>query len=90
LRRKTDRPIPGHLLLRVARQLADECVSPPVKAGDVLVRDVMGTGANVVATSDLDDSCDSPTPGIRGGTCGLIEARVSRGEGAIDIRFPPR
>jgi len=62
---KTDRPIPKHLLLKTARLLAEECVSPPVKAGDVVVRDVLGTGADVVATSDL------------GGSCGDIDQMVS-------------
>lgn len=54
---KTDRPIPKRFLLEAARLLAEECISPPVKAGDVVVRDILGTGASVVATGDLQDSC---------------------------------
>lgn len=63
---KTDRPIPKPLLLKTARLLAEKCVSPPVKAGDVVVSDVLGTGANVVATNDLGGSlhfsCSSVPP----------------------------
>lgn len=47
---KTDRPIPKSLipqLMEVAKSLS---VPAPVKIGQVLVPDVLGTGANLVAT----------------------------------------
>jgi len=50
---RTDRPIPKRLLFEAAKLLATECISPPVKAGDVVVRDILGTGASAVATDDL-------------------------------------
>ncbi|MGE5592565.1 MAG: DUF1667 domain-containing protein [Betaproteobacteria bacterium] len=50
---KTDRPIPKRFLLEAVKLLAAKYVSPPVKAGDVVVRDILGTGASVVATDDL-------------------------------------
>ncbi|HHH78176.1 MAG TPA: DUF1667 domain-containing protein [Thermoplasmatales archaeon] len=47
---KTDRAIPKKLIWRVMRELRDIEVDPPVGAGDVIVENVLGTGANIVAT----------------------------------------
>ena len=51
---KTAEPIPKHLVLDVMDALADVTVGRPVSAGDVIVMDVLGTGVNIVATSNSD------------------------------------
>lgn len=50
---RTDRPIPKHLLIEAVRLLAQTRVSPPVRAGEVVIAGVLGTDASVIATSDL-------------------------------------
>ncbi|MGE5584799.1 MAG: DUF1667 domain-containing protein [Bacillota bacterium] len=54
---KTNRPIPKRFLLETVKLLAAKRISPPVRTGDVVVRDILGTGVSVVATGDLQDSC---------------------------------
>ena len=49
---KTDRPVPKELLLRCAEELGKMHPEGPVKRGDVLVKDLLGTGCSVVATRD--------------------------------------
>jgi CxxC motif-containing protein len=47
---KTDKPIPRDKLLEVSRHLANIVVDAPVNIGDVIVENVLGLGANIVAT----------------------------------------
>jgi CxxC motif-containing protein len=47
---KTDKPIPRDKLLDVSRYLANIVVDAPVNIGDVIVKNVLGLGANIVAT----------------------------------------
>jgi CxxC motif-containing protein len=47
---KTDRHIPKDRLLECALTLARVRVKAPVALGDVVAADILGTGANVVAT----------------------------------------
>ena len=51
---KTDKPIPLRLFRKIMRMLADVVVKPPVNVGDVIVSNILGTGANIVATSSLE------------------------------------
>ena len=53
---KTDRPIPKHLVAEAMTVVNRLSVSAPVRTGDVLVPDLLGTGANLVATRDLEES----------------------------------
>jgi len=47
---KTDRDIPKHFMLEAVRLLDTVEVHAPVKRGDVVFPDILGTGANFVAT----------------------------------------
>lgn len=48
---KTAREVPRDAVLDVVRALADVRAVAPVEIGDVIARDVAGTGVDVVATS---------------------------------------
>lgn len=50
---KTDRSIPKPLVGAAMRAICTVRVKPPVRTGDVIVRNLLGTGANVVATRDV-------------------------------------
>jgi CxxC motif-containing protein len=50
---KTARPIPQEAIFEVMHKIHSVCVSPPVRLGDVIIRDVCGTGVDVVATMDV-------------------------------------
>jgi len=47
---KSDRPVPKGLLLACAGATKHFAVKAPIQIGDVLVRDVCGTGADLIAT----------------------------------------
>ena len=47
---KTDRPIPKALVLAAAAALDSVTVTAPAELGQVVLRDVCGTGANFVTT----------------------------------------
>lgn len=50
---RTDRPIPRSKLTEAMPVLAKVRAKPELKAGDILVHNLLGTGSNVVATSSL-------------------------------------
>jgi CxxC motif-containing protein len=50
---RTDRPIPKRLLFKVIDELSDIELQAPVKLSDVIVVDIAGTGANIVATRSM-------------------------------------
>ncbi len=47
---KTSKPIPRDKLLEVSRYLASVSVEAPVEIGDVIVENILGLGADIVAT----------------------------------------
>lgn len=47
---RTDEPIPKRLLFELVKELANIEVQAPVTMSDVIVADIAGTGANIVAT----------------------------------------
>jgi CxxC motif-containing protein len=51
---KTDRPVPKALLFRCVDQIFAARPAPPLHCGDVIIADICGTGANVVATQDME------------------------------------
>jgi CxxC motif-containing protein len=51
---RTTGPIPRDRLLEASRQLAGLEVEGPVKAGEVLVRDLLGMGVDVVAAGEAE------------------------------------
>ena len=50
---KTDRAVPKERMLDVMAALEGAALTAPVRVGDVVIEDVCGTGANVVATRNL-------------------------------------
>lgn len=50
---KTDRDIPKRMIFEVAAALRDVKAEAPVSIGDVIVRDICGTGADIVATRNV-------------------------------------
>jgi CxxC motif-containing protein len=51
---KTAEPVPKHLVLDIMDTLAVVQAKGLVNAGDVIVADVLGTGVNIIATSNSD------------------------------------
>ncbi|MBQ9035851.1 MAG: DUF1667 domain-containing protein [Erysipelotrichaceae bacterium] len=50
---KTNKPIPKGLLIEAMGQLRNIEVSAPVKTGDVIVENLLNTGADVIATRNM-------------------------------------
>ena len=50
---RTDRPVHKNQLKELMQALAKVKVEPPVKRGEVIIQNILGTGANLVATSNL-------------------------------------
>ena len=50
---KTEPLVPKKVVFEVMKQLAHVKVKAPVKIGDVIVADILGTGSNVVATKQI-------------------------------------
>ncbi len=53
---RTDAPLPRRLLLRAIEELAGVELQAPVKLYDVVLRGVAGTGANIIATRNMEKS----------------------------------
>lgn len=51
---KTSRPISKAKLLEAARLLDTVIAEAPVKSGDVIVENILGTGADIIAGRDID------------------------------------
>jgi CxxC motif-containing protein len=50
---RTDKPIPKRLLFTAIKELQDIELKAPVKMSDVIIRDVAGTDANIIATRNM-------------------------------------
>jgi CxxC motif-containing protein len=50
---RTDKPIPKRLLFRVIKELADIELQAPVKVSDAIIKDIAGTGVNIIATRNM-------------------------------------
>ncbi|HED24868.1 MAG TPA: DUF1667 domain-containing protein [Firmicutes bacterium] len=50
---KTDRPIPKDLIFKAAEEIARVEVEAPVELGDMIIKNLLGTGSNIVATRSL-------------------------------------
>lgn len=50
---RTNQPIPRGQLMDTMYFLSEIKVKPPIKAGQVIIRNLMKTGADLVATDDL-------------------------------------
>ncbi|MCD6363637.1 MAG: DUF1667 domain-containing protein [Synergistetes bacterium] len=51
---KVDRPIPKDKIFDVMKEIKKACVKAPIKVGDILIENVAGTGANIVATKTVE------------------------------------
>ncbi|HHW31631.1 MAG TPA: DUF1667 domain-containing protein [Clostridiaceae bacterium] len=51
---KTDRPIPKSLIFDAMKLLDGIIIAAPVHAGEKVVQDILGTGANFITTRDID------------------------------------
>ncbi|MGI6484806.1 MAG: DUF1667 domain-containing protein [Tepidanaerobacteraceae bacterium] len=50
---KTDKPIRKELLFKCMEYLAKVKIRPPVKFGEVIVKDILGTQVNIVSTTEV-------------------------------------
>jgi len=50
---QTERPIPKELLKEAMRVLAKVAAKPPVKYGDIIMKDLLGTGVDVKANFEI-------------------------------------
>ena len=51
---KTDRAIPKGMLMPAMEEVAKVSLIAPVQAGQVIIHDILGTGADLIATRALD------------------------------------
>jgi len=47
---KTDKPVPKELIMKVMEQLRTVIIKEPMKIGDVVIENILDTGANIVLT----------------------------------------
>lgn len=50
---RTKSPIPKELLFKAMSELAKVRVKPPVKVGDVILNNILGTGIDIIATDNM-------------------------------------
>ena len=50
---KTSSPIPKEMIREIMQVLGNICVSLPVSAGDIIIPDILHTGADIIATREL-------------------------------------
>ena len=50
---RTDRPVPKNRLKELMKAIATIKVSPPIKVGHVIIRNILDTGADLVSTGSL-------------------------------------
>jgi CxxC motif-containing protein len=53
---RTDKPIPKRLFLQAMGELANIDLKAPVHISDVIIKDIAGSGANIVATRTMERS----------------------------------
>jgi CxxC motif-containing protein len=51
---KTDRTVPKEMMFDCMKEINRAVVKLPAKIGDVVVENILGTGANVVVTANMD------------------------------------
>lgn len=52
---KTDAELPKELIFDAVQALKAVQVTAPVKRGEIVLKDILGTGINFVATKDMDE-----------------------------------
>ncbi|AMW32663.1 DUF1667 domain-containing protein [Fervidobacterium islandicum] len=51
---KTNKPIPRRLVMKIMDILKNTRVEAPVRVGDVIIKDILNTGADIVATRNVE------------------------------------
>lgn len=51
---KTNIDIPKELLFEAMKEINSASIAAPVHIGDVIIKDLLGTGADVIATNEID------------------------------------
>ncbi len=51
---KTKDPIPKELIFKVMDEINKVKIKAPVKIGDVVIKDVLGSGVDIIATKNID------------------------------------
>lgn len=51
---KTSQPVPKEKMMDVMNEIDAQVVSAPVHIGDVIIHDVLATGADVIVTKDVE------------------------------------
>jgi len=52
---KTREPVPRHLIFECLKELDRVEVESPVQVGEVIIKDVLGTGTDIVATRSMEN-----------------------------------
>ena len=60
---RTDKPIPKRLFLQAIEELASIDLQAPVHISEVIIRDIAGSGANIVATRTVNPRSETGLPG---------------------------
>jgi len=50
---KTKEPIPKELIFKVMEEIKKVSVKAPIEIGDIVIKDVLGTGVDIVATKNI-------------------------------------
>lgn len=50
---RTDKPVPREFLRKIAKVAADIKIKAPVSVGDIVVRNIYATGANLLVTRNI-------------------------------------
>ena len=51
---KTKDPIPKELIFKIMEEIENVTVKAPIRIGDVIIKDVLGTGVDIVATKNIE------------------------------------
>ena len=51
---KTKEPIPKELIFKVMEEISKTIVHAPIYIGDVVIKDVLGTGVDIIATKNIE------------------------------------
>ena len=51
---KTKDPIPKELIFKIMDEITKVTVKAPIKIGDVIIKNVLNTGVDIVATKDIE------------------------------------
>ena len=50
---RSDKPLPKERLQEALKQIAIAKIKAPIKMGDILIKDILGLNANIIASRDL-------------------------------------